>query len=118
MRILADENCPRQLIQRLRRNGHDVLWASSEFPGAADGIVLSHAMKTQRIVLTFDKDFGEMAFRQGLPSHCGIILVRYVIGSPEEFSDQLVRLLESRIDWEGAFAVIEPDRIRIRRLNP
>ena len=82
MRILADENCPRQLVELLRLNGHDVLWTSSEFAGAADHIVLARATADSRILLTFDKDFGELAFRHGLPSICGVVLVRFVVGPP------------------------------------
>ncbi len=118
MRLLADENCPRQLVELLRQNGHDVLWASSEFAGAADEIVLSRATADGRILLTFDKDFGELAFRHGLPSICGVILVRFVTGPPGVFSHQIVRVLESRGDWSGVFAVVEPDRVRIRPLTP
>ena len=118
MRILADENCPRQLVELLRQNGHDVLWALSEFAGAADQIVLAQATAEGRILLTFDKDFGELAFRHGLPSICGVILVRFVTGPPGVFSQHIVRVLESRGDWSGVFAVVEPDRVRIRPLGP
>ena len=104
------------MVDLLRVEGHDVLWVLTAFGGAADEIVLSRATAEGRILLTFDKDFGELAFRYGLPSTCGVILVRFMLGSPEEFSHRIIRILESRVDWSGIFAVVEPGRVRIRPL--
>ena len=118
MRVLADENCPRQLVEELRRRGHDVLWAVDELAGAKDEIVLARATAEGRILLTFDKDFGELAFRRGLPATCGVILVRCMAGLPEEASVEIARVLDQRGDWRGIFAVVGPDRVRVRTLKP
>ena len=76
MRILADENFPGDAVAALRDQGHDVLWVRADAPGITDREVLSLAQAEGRIVITFDKDFGELAFRFGLPASSGIVLFR------------------------------------------
>ena len=76
MRILANENFPQAAVDALRQEGHDVLWVRTESPGISDRDVLSLAQLDARVVVTFNKDFGELAFRYGLPAECGIILFR------------------------------------------
>lgn len=115
MRFLADENFPRSAIVRLQAAGHDVVWVRTHAPGAADAAVLAQAEREQRLLLTFDKDFGELA-RSRLPHNCGILLFRL---SPKSDSAAggLVDLILARNDWMGHFSVIEPGRIRMRLLG-
>lgn len=61
MRFLADENFPAAAVAGLASAGHDVAWIRTAAPGAADGDVLARAVREERILLTFDKDFGELA---------------------------------------------------------
>ena len=68
MRILADENIPRCVVETLRRENHDVAWVRRDAPGATDRKVLARARAGNRLLLTFDMDFGELAFREGLPT--------------------------------------------------
>lgn len=72
MRLLANENFPRSAVEALREAGHDIHWVRLEMPGATDVDVLACAQKEKRILLTFDKDFGELAFQAGLNSSIGI----------------------------------------------
>ena len=65
MRLLANENFPGPAVDALRAAGHDVLWARLDMPGADDPTILGRAQHEQRIVLTFDKDFGDLAFTMG-----------------------------------------------------
>ena len=116
MHLLANENFPALAVEALREKGHDVAWVRTDAPGSSDRDVLWRAQKEKRIVATFDKDFGELAFRHGLPSACGVLLFRISTASPQEASDKIVAALESRSDWEGNFAVIEESRIRIKSL--
>jgi predicted nuclease of predicted toxin-antitoxin system len=81
MRILANENFPPAAVNALRQAGHDALWVRTESPGISDRDVLSRAQLDTRVVVTFDKDFGELAFRSGLPAECGIILFRIAMPS-------------------------------------
>ncbi|MGH8001185.1 MAG: DUF5615 family PIN-like protein [Brasilonema sp.] len=76
MRFLANENFPGDAVEALRNQGHDVTWIRTDAPGITDPEVLNRAQSDERILLTFDKDFGELAFRSHLPATCGIILFR------------------------------------------
>jgi predicted nuclease of predicted toxin-antitoxin system len=62
MHILAHENFPGDTVAVLRQRGHDVVWVRTEAPGSSDQEVLERAQAEDRIVATFDKDFGELAF--------------------------------------------------------
>lgn len=116
MRILADENVPGDVVRALRRRGHDVAWVAADKPGARDNRVLETAQAQSRILVTFDKDFGELAFRWGLPASSGIVLFRTSLPSPSYVARLAVTALESRADWRGHFAVVEDDRIRMTPL--
>ena len=116
MRILADENFPRDAVYALRRVGHDVAWVAADAPGSDDVQVLQRAQIESRILVTFDKDFGELAFRWGLPASSGIVLFRISLSSPSYVVRLAVAALESRTDWAGHFAVVEDDRIRMTSL--
>ena len=116
MRLLANENLPGDAINALRQFGHDVLWIRTEAPGLGDAEVLEWAQRDRRILIAFDKDFGELAFRSKLPAESGIILLRIAARSPSVVARAIVASLASRDDWAGHFAVIEDDRIRFTHL--
>ena len=69
-----------------------------------------------RVTVTCDTDFGELAFRSGLPATCGVILLRIAWSDPIADNALAVMALTGRDDWTGVFAVVERDRIRIRPL--
>lgn len=71
MRFIANENIPGPVIQALRDRAHDVVSVKESIPGADDRVVLARAQAEQRIVLTSDTDFGELAFRSRLPASAG-----------------------------------------------
>jgi predicted nuclease of predicted toxin-antitoxin system len=116
VRILANENFPRGAVEALRFAGHDVVWIRTESPGIADEEVLARAMGEQRVLFTFDKDFGELAYRVGLPSECGVVLFRIRMDSPDQVAERVVNLIATRTDWVGHFSVIDDTKIRIRSL--
>jgi predicted nuclease of predicted toxin-antitoxin system len=116
-RFLANENIPRQLVEALERAGCDVNWIRRSEPGLSDQKVLDRATNEKRILLTFDKDFGELAKATPLPPQCGVILLRLPIPSPQLIGPALSALILSRQDWAGQFSVIEPGRIRSRPLR-
>ncbi len=116
MHILADENFPGDAVAALRERGHDVLWVRTEAPGISDREVLARAQTEDRVVITFDKDFGELAFRFGLPATSGVILFRLTAQSPASVARIASAVLEMRTDWAGHFSVIEEDRVRMTPL--
>jgi predicted nuclease of predicted toxin-antitoxin system len=117
LRLLANENFPRVAIEALRNHGHDVLWMRTHAPGSSDAQVLGLARSGQRLLITFDKDFGELAFHSRLPAECGIVLFRIFPNSPEYVARTAVTVLESRSDWAGHFSVVEEHRIRMVSLS-
>lgn len=90
MRLLANENFPLDAVEALRANGHDVAWIREDSRGIADDKVLLRAQEENRIVVTFDKDFGELAFRSKLPAASGVILFRVTPKSSEYIAQAAV----------------------------
>jgi len=106
MRILADENVPGDMVMGLRSLGHDVSWACHGCPGADDEAVLMRAGLEERVVLTFDKDFGELACRSGVLARSGIILVRVDLADDPAAIGVVVSVVDGRTYWAGHFSVI------------
>jgi predicted nuclease of predicted toxin-antitoxin system len=113
MRILADENVPGDAVAMLRSHGHDVLWIRTDSPGATDEANLAKAVLEQRLLITFDKDFGELVFSRGLAASCGVVLFRISTPSSEIAATKIADTLDSRIDWTGQFTVVDDRRIRM-----
>ncbi|MFN8012136.1 MAG: DUF5615 family PIN-like protein [Holophagaceae bacterium] len=118
MRLLADENLPRPVIARLRQEGLDVLWIQEALPGASDVDVLGLAAEEGRILLTFDKDFGALAFRGSLPAQSSVVLLRFALSSMEAAASKILGALRSQETWKGVFVVVEESRIRVVPLPP
>lgn len=116
MRLLADENVPLAAVQALRGAGHDVLSVQESTRGAGDEVVLDMAGRTGRILITLDKDFGELAFRRGLPMQCGVLLVRFAAETPQVLAHRIINVLHSQASWIGVFASVDEDRVRIRSM--
>jgi predicted nuclease of predicted toxin-antitoxin system len=116
MRILANENFPLDAVEALRQQSHDVAWVRADAPGSSDQAVLQRAQSEDRIVVTFDKDFGELAFRARLSASSGSILFRISTASPEHVACTAVAALSSRTEWAGNFSVVEDRRIRVTPL--
>jgi len=116
MRLLANENFPLDAVEALRAGGHDVAWIREDSRGIPDDKVLLRAQEENRIVITFDKDFGELAFRSKLPSQSGVILFRITPKSSQYIAQVAVQALASQDNWAGHFSVIEDNRIRMTPL--
>ena len=116
MRLLANENFPGLAVSAIRLRGHDVVWIREDAPGISDHAVLSRATAEKRVLITFDKDFGELVFRLGLSAPSGIILFRIPPDSPSVIAQTAVAVLNSQTDWAGHFSVVEENRVRITPL--
>ena len=115
MRILANENFPKDAIVAVRALGHDVSSVAELCPSCQDTEVLALAVRESRVLVTLDKDFGELAFRSGLPATCGIVLFR-VPPIPAMVTAHAVQVLRADASYEGLFVVVEPGRLRERAL--
>jgi len=78
--------------------------------------VLAIASAEGRTLLTFDKDFGDLAFRQGLPAKGGVVLFRAGLPSPAESASLALATLQSDVDWASSFCVVNERRMRVRLL--
>ena len=87
-------------------------------PGALDAEVLTRAAMDARILLTFDKDYGELAHRSETAVRpAGILLIRSPMPRTKGACHELARVITARDDWAGYFSVIEPGRLRRRQLR-
>jgi predicted nuclease of predicted toxin-antitoxin system len=93
--------------------GHDLAWIKELSPGADDDAVLATSFAESRVLVTFDKDFGEMAFRQGKTATCGIVLLRPRLRSPDYLARFMVAVLEQLVTWEGNFSVAQEGKLRV-----
>lgn len=116
MRFLADENVPRDIVEALRHEGHDVAWIRADSPERDDQQVLDRASAEQRVLVTADTDFGELIFRLRRTGS-GVILLR-LRGTPREQADLVSTVIPTRDDWSSLFAVVTDDRVRVRPLPP
>ena len=112
-RFLANENAPREAVLAARGAGLDVAWVVELQPGVSDDAVLDLAKREDRVLVTFDKDFGELVFRHGRTASPGVILLRPRLRSPEIVSAFIVAVLSQPIDWPGNFTVAREGSLRV-----
>lgn len=117
MRFLADENFPLASVWQLREAGHDALAASELMPGSKDEQVLAFATRDHRILLTFDRDHGELIYRKGKPAPAGVVYLRFVPADPNQPADIVLGVTTVEgVRLEGRYTVVDPPRIRQRPL--
>jgi len=115
VRIVADENVDKEIVDRLRGDGHDVVYIAEADPGTDDQAVLDRSRQDDRVLLTADKDFGDLVFRQRL-LHCGVLLVR-LAGVTADMKAGLVAATFDRHGEElsSGFAVLSKRSLRFRK---
>lgn len=114
MRFLANENFPAPSTVVLRKAGYDVTSIQESHSGISDGQVLEIAKNELRIILTFDKDHGELIFRGHLVDPPPVVFFRYRGKAPFEAGMMLIETIRSGTDIENCFTVMERDGIRQR----
>lgn len=115
MRFLADESCDFAAVKALRAAGHNVVAVAEIARGAEDSAVVELARSEGRILLTEDKDFGQLVFAAAHRT-AGVILLRWPVTSRSALGSALVELVATQGDaLRGSFAVVEPGRVRISR---
>ncbi len=115
MNLVADEGVDRPVVERLRQDGHDVVYVAELFPSIPDDEVLQQANARSAVLVTADKDFGELVFRQGLV-HSGVVLLRLAGLTNATKAETVAEVCRNRTaDLIGAFSVVSPGQVRIRR---
>lgn len=92
MKFLVDECVGPTVAHWLKQNGYDAISIYDDLPGISDDLVLKKALLENRILITSDKDFGELIFKNRV-QHCGILLLRLFNEKPSNKIDVLNRIL-------------------------
>jgi predicted nuclease of predicted toxin-antitoxin system len=116
VKFVADECCDAGLVSLLRSDGHDVVYIKEFEPGALDKEVLGKAFTEGRILITEDKDFGELIYRLKKPAYA-VVLLRFEVHQRRLKWSRLKQLID-RYGYrlKGLFAVVDTEKFRFRPL--
>ncbi len=115
MNLLCDEGIDRAIVEALRRDGHETTYVAELAPGLTDEHVLAEANRLGAVLVTRDKDFGELVYRQHR-LHTGVLLVRMEGLSRDEKAERVSAAVAAHgSEMTGAFAVLTRDKLRIRK---
>jgi predicted nuclease of predicted toxin-antitoxin system len=115
MNLLADESVDRQVVERLRGDGHDVLYIAEINPSVSDDIIFVRANELGAVLVTADKDFGDIVFRDKRLNAGGIMLVRLAGLSPDTKAGIVSKAIADLAESEFQFCVVSPGKVRIHR---
>lgn len=118
MKFLTDENIGIKVVKFLRSRRHNVLSVleTKELRGSDDGFLISLANKENRIIITLDKDFGELVFRQSKQSS-GVILLRLFNETEDNIIKALSQFFKLKINPKNKFVLLLDDRAKIRDIK-
>ncbi len=111
-RYFANENFPGAMVKILRDQGNDVLHAAESLVGSSDQMIIDTALTQDRVVLTFDRDFGELVFHHRTPPASGIVLFRLGALSPNALLSFLQDFFASNPRLRNYFTVATPGQFR------
>ena len=115
MNLVADESIERIIVDRLRLDGHEIFSIAESRPSVTDDAVLAEAAQRNAILLTADKDFGELVYRLRRVNS-GVVLTRLAGVSNETKADVVsITFRDHASELQGAFCVITPHSIRVRK---
>lgn len=114
MNLVADESIDRPTVERLRQDGHAIVYVAEMQPGISDDQVLQEANQRNALLVTADKDFGELVFRMGR-IHAGVLLIRLAGLTPHAKADVVAAVLRDHaLELARSFSVVSPGAVRIR----
>jgi len=117
MRFLADESCDFSVVRALRSAKHDVTAIVEESPRAEDDDVREKAVRDDRILITEDKDFGQLVYA-GMRRTGGVIFIRFPARARRNLAETVLQVVRQRDQsLIGKFTVLQPGRVRTGR-NP
>lgn len=116
MRFLANENFPKPSIVILRSAGYEITSIAEKHPGISDQEVVQMARRDNLVILTFDKDYGEIIFKEAQAGPPSVVIFKFKGSDPQFAGTHLVNLLEKKsLSFEKTFTVVEEENIRQRR---
>jgi predicted nuclease of predicted toxin-antitoxin system len=114
MRLLADENFPKVIVDWLRDTGHDVFWARTGCAGLKDASLLTLAESEARVLVTLDKDFWQIALQRRVPLvQAGVVLFRVHPATAETIQPLVHVFINAGRDWPGHISTVAADGIHI-----
>jgi predicted nuclease of predicted toxin-antitoxin system len=117
MKFIANENIPIESIQLLQSSKIDIISIQEIKPGISDLDVIDIARNEDRIIITFDKDYGELIYQRKISFKIGIIFLRFIPKNSLETGKILIEILNnSNLDYKNKFTVIDREKIRQRNL--
>jgi predicted nuclease of predicted toxin-antitoxin system len=117
VKLLADENILVGVVEWLRQNGHDVFSVRESMRGEEDERILQFAEQDGRLIVTDDKDFGELVFNRGLNSH-GVVLARLHAVTLAERIARLTAIWPVVEEHSpGTFIVVTDQNVRVRPIG-
>jgi predicted nuclease of predicted toxin-antitoxin system len=115
LRFLADESCDFGVVRALRAEGFDVVALTEITSRSLDDEVIAQSYDENRILLTEDKDFGQLVFASRADS-AGVILIRFPGNARQSLQATIVKLIQEQgKEIHHAFVVVQPGHIRVRR---
>ena len=113
IRYLADENIPFVIINELKKEGLEIESIPTDKRGMSDREIMDYALMKDLVVLTFDKDFGQLVFKERMQTK-GIVLLRFPPTSPAKIKAIIKEVLEDKeFNPLGKFVVIHDTHMRI-----
>jgi len=116
MKFLANENIPQASVRYLLAIGYDILSIGIDFPSISDDEVMKIAIKENRTIITFDRDYSELIYKFGYKPNEGVIYLRFDVYTPE-FPGQLIHKLvtQNEFDFAHKLTVVDEKKIRQRK---
>jgi predicted nuclease of predicted toxin-antitoxin system len=97
LKLLADENLHPLIVRHLRAVGFDVEWIKETSSGAQDEEILSRGDIGELVLVTVDRDFGDLIYRQGFPTPRAILYSRLSRANPQAIADRVAAVIESGV---------------------
>lgn len=112
--LIADENIPLEAVDLLKKGGIDIVTLPELLRGISDRSLLVTAKAKNRILVTFDRDFGQLVFKEKLETH-GIMLLLFVPKSPQQIAKCIQHVLSTKVTMTNMVVTVREDRIKVTR---
>ncbi len=112
--LIADENIPLETVDLLKKRGIDIVTLPELLRGTSDRNLLVTAKAKERILVTFDHDFGQLIFKEKLETH-GVMLLLFAPKSPQQIAKRIQQALSAKVTMTNMVVTVREDRIKVTR---